>query len=65
MMYDITFCVADCTNADCERNLNFVNVPPGQEISQSDFSGVCNMYEEYEGGTLEDYDGEAELDFND
>lgn len=65
MMYDMTFCVADCTNAGCERNLNFITVPERLEIYQADFSDCCDMFEEHEGGTLEDYDGEIELDFND
>ena len=65
MSYGITFCVADCTNANCERNLNFVPIPDGLVISQADFSGNCPMYEVYEGGELEDYESEEELDFND
>lgn len=65
MSYDITFCTANCTNENCERNLHFVLVPDGLATSQADFSGNCLMYELYEGGELEDYDGESELDFND
>lgn len=64
MNLDITFCVADCTNSDCERNLNFEIIPTGRDTLQADLSDNCPMYEEYD-GSADDLDSEEELDFND
>jgi hypothetical protein len=57
-MYDITYCVANCTNEECFRNKAHFPTD-GRHVSQADFSLSCDIYQPYE-----DNNPYKELDFN-